>query len=84
MLLQCVINAIITPQNASLEQPGPLAHPVERFHGMEEVSGSSPLGSTNTKMSTLLCAIFCSWTLSNVPAHIAGGLEPAERCFGYS
>ena len=25
---------------------GLLAHPVERFHGMEEASGSSPLEST--------------------------------------
>jgi hypothetical protein len=25
---------------------GPLAHLVERIHGMDEVSGSSPLGST--------------------------------------
>ncbi len=25
---------------------GPLAHPVERIHGMDEASGSSPLGST--------------------------------------
>ena len=26
---------------------GPLAQLVERFHGMEEVNGSIPLGSTN-------------------------------------
>ena len=26
--------------------PGPVAHLVERFHGMEEVVGSSPIGST--------------------------------------
>ena len=26
---------------------GPLAHLVERFHGMEEVTGSSPVGSTS-------------------------------------
>ncbi len=28
---------------------GPLAHLVERFHGMEEVRGSIPLGSTDVK-----------------------------------
>lgn len=28
---------------------GPLAHLVERFHGMEEVRGSNPLRSTNIK-----------------------------------
>ena len=28
---------------------GPLAHLVERFHGMEEASGSNPLGSTLEK-----------------------------------
>ena len=28
---------------------GPLAHLVERFHGMEEASGSIPLGSTIKK-----------------------------------
>lgn len=27
---------------------GPLAHSVERFHGMEEASGSNPLGSTKS------------------------------------
>ena len=26
--------------------PGPIAHLVERFHGMEEVTGSIPVGST--------------------------------------
>jgi hypothetical protein len=30
---------------------GPLAHLVERFHGMEEVSGSSPLWSTISKIT---------------------------------
>jgi hypothetical protein len=29
-----------------MQGAGLLAHPVERFHGMEEVSGSSPLEST--------------------------------------
>jgi hypothetical protein len=28
---------------------GPLAHLVERFHGMEEVTGSSPVGSTKIR-----------------------------------
>ena len=31
---------------------GPLAHLVERFHGMEEVIGSSPIGST-TELSSV-------------------------------
>ena len=32
----------------SFNEAGPLAHLVERFHGMEEVSGSSPLWSTTS------------------------------------
>ena len=31
---------------------GPLAHLVERFHGMEEATGSNPVGSTK-KIPTL-------------------------------
>ena len=41
-------------------KPGPLAHLVERFHGMEEVRGSIPLGSTITKHSQLFAEIFCN------------------------
>lgn len=37
---------------------GPLAHPVERTHGMGEVSGSSPLWSTALlKTSHSMCEI---------------------------
>ena len=32
------------------QNKGPLAHLVERFHGMEEASGSNPLWSTLTKI----------------------------------
>ena len=33
---------------------GPLAHLVERFHGMEEVTGPNPVGSTKKKDSLRL------------------------------
>ena len=33
-------------RHATVYRTGPLAHPVERVHGMDEVRGSSPLGST--------------------------------------
>ena len=33
---------------------GPLAHLVERFHGMEEVRGSIPLGSTAVRYTTCM------------------------------
>ena len=36
------------PPQESLGGYGSLAHLVERFHGMEEVRGSSPLGSTGS------------------------------------
>jgi hypothetical protein len=34
---------------------GLLAHPVERFHGMEEASGSSPLESTTLRKTAPAC-----------------------------
>lgn len=37
---------------------GPLAHPVERIHGMDEASGSSPLGSTTEIYLDLFTAYY--------------------------
>ncbi len=34
------------PRALKLEIDGPLAHLVERFHGMEEATGSNPVWST--------------------------------------
>ena len=48
-------------ESLSVHQRGPLAQLVERFHGMEEVSGSSPLRSTTKNP---LRRIFC-YTQSN-------------------
>ena len=62
------------PAKRKSDVTGPLAHPVERFHGMEEVSGSSPLGSTFT-IKPLASGIYCAWTLSKQTALLAGGLE---------
>ena len=38
---------------------GPLAHLVERIHGMDEVSGSSPLGSTDQKTAQMGGFLLC-------------------------
>ena len=56
---------------------GPLAHPVERIHGMDEASGSSPLGSTSvdtikaTAMWLLLCPA-CKQLCLHAGVEVAG------------
>ncbi len=46
--------------NPSYKSRGALAHPVERFHGMEEVSSSSLLCSTSLTFY-LKCATMKGW-----------------------
>ena len=43
------------PGDALLLSQGPLAHLVERFHGMEEVAGSIPARSTSSNRRLYPC-----------------------------
>lgn len=58
-----------------MHNSGPLAHPVERIHGMDEASGSSPLGSTRVNKTTsthVLVVLFRKQT-ALLSARVEGG-----------
>ncbi len=49
---------VAAKRKARKVEQGPLAQLVERFHGMEEVSGSIPLGSTKNKTAKTAVLFF--------------------------
>lgn len=63
---------------------GPLAHLVERTHGMGEVSGSSPLWSTNRTVMKIIS--FILWALVGIIVlpcvFIAGNIFPMWSDWG--